>query len=372
MASRETLRRPSRRGAADRRSCRRLRARLPSAGASRKRARAAARRYARQVRAQRLHPHRSRRQDDARHAAGRDGPGRLYRARDDPRRRTRCRFLAGRAGARAAERQALRQSAYSAFRPPAIPIPSGHGGSRCARPARRRARCWCRPPRSNGRSIRQAAPRRTAGSFMRRAGGRSPTALWSMRRARCSAAATCRRSKIPKNFVLIGKPLKRLDTPDKVNGKAVYGIDAMLPGMKFATIAACPVLGGKVAHVDDSAAKTIPGVQKVVVLDDLVAVVGDHMWAAKKGLDALDRHLERRPECGRSARGYLEELRAASKKDGAVAKSRGDIAKGLATGEQIRGRIRTSVSRACDDGADELHGTCSRPARAKSGPARRS
>src|ERR1700726_4949193 len=93
--------------------------------------------------------------------------------------------------------------------------------------------------------------------------------------------------KDPNNFVLIGKPLKRLDTPDKANGKAVYGIDAIQPGMKFATVAACPVFGGKVGKVDDSAAKKILGVQKIVVLDDMVAVVGDHMWAAKKGLDAL-------------------------------------------------------------------------------------
>src|SRR6202167_3226878 len=93
--------------------------------------------------------------------------------------------------------------------------------------------------------------------------------------------------KEPRDFVLIGKPLKRLDTPDKVNGSAVYGIDAMLPGMKFATLKTCPVFGGKVAKVDDSAASKIPGVRKIVVLDDLVAVVGDHMWAAKKGLDAL-------------------------------------------------------------------------------------
>ena len=73
--------------------------------------------------------------------------------------------------------------------------------------------------------------------------------------------------KDPKDFVLIGKPLKRLDTPDKVNGKAVYGIDAMLPGMKFATLKTCPVFGGKVAKVDDSAARKIPGVRKIVVLD---------------------------------------------------------------------------------------------------------
>jgi len=88
--------------------------------------------------------------------------------------------------------------------------------------------------------------------------------------------------KDPKNFTLIGKSLKRLDTPNKTDGKVVYGIDAMLPGMKFATLAQCPVFGGKIAHVDDSAAKKVPGVQHVVVLDDLVAVVGDHMWAAKR------------------------------------------------------------------------------------------
>src|SRR5439155_5167884 len=86
----------------------------------------------------------------------------------------------------------------------------------------------------------------------------------------------------PKDFVYIGQPLKRLDTPDKVNGKAVYGIDAMLPGMTFATVAACPVFGGKVGKVDDAAAKKVAGVRKIVVLDDMVAVVGDHMWAAKK------------------------------------------------------------------------------------------
>src|SRR6185369_15090017 len=60
--------------------------------------------------------------------------------------------------------------------------------------------------------------------------------------------------KDPKDFVYIGQPLKRLDTPDKVNGKAVYGIDAILPNMKFATVAACPVFGGKVGKVDDAAA----------------------------------------------------------------------------------------------------------------------
>jgi isoquinoline 1-oxidoreductase beta subunit len=141
--------------------------------------------------------------------------------------------------------------------------------------------------------------------------------------------------KDPKDFALIGKPLKRLDTPDKANGKAVYGIDAMLPGMKFATLAACPVFGGKVGKVDDSAAKKIPGVQKIVVLDDLVAVVGDHMWAAKKGLEALVVTWDEGPNANISSKDVWQHLRAASEKDGAVAKSVGDIGKGLATGERF-------------------------------------
>src|SRR6266851_4285950 len=141
--------------------------------------------------------------------------------------------------------------------------------------------------------------------------------------------------KDPKDFALIGKPLKRFDTPDKVNGKAVYGIDAMLPGMKFATLAACPVFGGKVGKVDDSAAKKIPGVQKIVVLDDLVAVVGDHMWATKQGLDALDITWDEGANARISSKDIWQNLRAASEKDGVVARSEGDIAKGLATGERM-------------------------------------
>jgi isoquinoline 1-oxidoreductase beta subunit len=141
--------------------------------------------------------------------------------------------------------------------------------------------------------------------------------------------------KDPKNFVYIGQPLKRLDTPDKVNGKAVYGIDAILPDMKFATVAACPVFGGKVGKVDDSAAKKIPGVRKIVVLDDMVAVVGDHMWAAKKGLDALKIEWDEGPNAKISSNDIWQDLRKASEKDGAVAKSEGDIAKGLATGDRL-------------------------------------
>jgi isoquinoline 1-oxidoreductase beta subunit len=143
--------------------------------------------------------------------------------------------------------------------------------------------------------------------------------------------------KDPKDFKLIGKPLKRLDTPNKTDGKVIYGIDAMLPGMKFATLAQSPVFGGKVAHVDDSAATKIPGVQKVVVLDDLVAVVGDHFWAAKTGLDALVITWDEGANAKINSSDIWDDLRAASKKDGAVAKSVGDVAKGLSQGDRYEG-----------------------------------
>ncbi|HEY3695051.1 xanthine dehydrogenase family protein molybdopterin-binding subunit [Phenylobacterium sp.] len=93
--------------------------------------------------------------------------------------------------------------------------------------------------------------------------------------------------KDPKDFKLIGRSLHRLDAPDKASGKAMFGIDVMRPGMKFATLASSPTFGGKVLRVDDSAARGVPGVRQIVVLDDLVAVVGDHYWAAKQGLDSL-------------------------------------------------------------------------------------
>jgi isoquinoline 1-oxidoreductase subunit beta len=141
--------------------------------------------------------------------------------------------------------------------------------------------------------------------------------------------------KNPKDFTLIGKPLKRLDTPGKIDGKVIYGIDAMLPGMKFATLAMSPVFGGKVAHVDDGAAKAVAGVQQVIVLDDLVAVVGDHMWAAKKGLDALVTTWDEGPNAQVNSAAIWADLRAASTKDGVVAKSVGDVAKGLSQGDRL-------------------------------------
>src|ERR1700719_3726349 len=142
--------------------------------------------------------------------------------------------------------------------------------------------------------------------------------------------------KDPKNFTLIGKSLKRLDTPHKVDGGVVYGIDVMLPGMKFATLAASPVFGGKVAHVDPAPASRIPGVRKVVVLDDMVAVVGDHMWAAKQGLQALDITWNEGPNAAVSSADIWQDLRKASEGSGAVAKNAGDVDKALSQGEKYQ------------------------------------
>src|SRR4030095_13825102 len=92
--------------------------------------------------------------------------------------------------------------------------------------------------------------------------------------------------KDPNDFRLIGTPAKRLDSPDKVNGKAIFGIDVRPPGVKIAAVAASPVLGGRVKSVNESKANAVPGVRQGVQLDDVVAVVADHMGAAKQGLAA--------------------------------------------------------------------------------------
>ncbi|HEY9133325.1 MAG TPA: molybdopterin cofactor-binding domain-containing protein [Dyella sp.] len=94
--------------------------------------------------------------------------------------------------------------------------------------------------------------------------------------------------KDPKDFTLIGKPLRRVDSADKVKGSTQFGLDVRLPGMKIAAVKACPTLGGKFVAVDDKPARAVPGVVDVLHIGDAVAVVGDHYWAAKRGLEALD------------------------------------------------------------------------------------
>ncbi|OLC58594.1 MAG: aldehyde dehydrogenase [Candidatus Rokubacteria bacterium 13_1_40CM_4_67_11] len=135
--------------------------------------------------------------------------------------------------------------------------------------------------------------------------------------------------KEPKDFTLIGTPAKRLDTPSKVNGTAQYGIDVRLPGMLIATVAASPVLGGKVAGVDEQKAKAVPGVRQIVRLEDAVAVLADHMWAAKQGLVALVIRWDDGPNAKVSTADIVQGLARASQTAGVTARRDGDLTSAL-------------------------------------------
>jgi isoquinoline 1-oxidoreductase beta subunit len=136
--------------------------------------------------------------------------------------------------------------------------------------------------------------------------------------------------KRPEDFRLIGTPAKRLDTPAKINGTALYGIDARPPGVKIATLAQSPAFGGRVKSVDDTEAKAVKGVRQIVRLDDAVAVVADHMGAAKKGLAALKIEWDDGPQARLSTKDIARELQNATEKPGAVAQNKGDADKAFA------------------------------------------
>jgi isoquinoline 1-oxidoreductase beta subunit len=136
--------------------------------------------------------------------------------------------------------------------------------------------------------------------------------------------------KDPKDFRLIGTPAKRLDVSGKVTGAALYGIDARVSGMKIATVAACPTLAGTLASVDDAKAKAVPGVRQVVTIDDAVAVVGDHMWAAKQGLAALEIAWNDGPNATLTTAEIARDHERASKGTAVVAKTTGDATTAMA------------------------------------------
>lgn len=138
--------------------------------------------------------------------------------------------------------------------------------------------------------------------------------------------------KDPARFRLLGKPTRRVDSPAKVNGSAKFGIDVTMPGLRFATLAASPVFGGTLRHVDDSQARTVPGVRQIVVLDDLVAVVADHMWAARQGLEALALDWTEGANAGVGQDRLWSDLEKGSQGPGVVAEKIGDAAHALSEG----------------------------------------
>lgn len=136
--------------------------------------------------------------------------------------------------------------------------------------------------------------------------------------------------KDPAKFTLIGQPVKRLDTRDKVNGKARFGIDARVPGMVYATIARCPVFGGKLASFDGAKAKAVPGVKDVLVVSTGVAAVGENTWAAMQGRKALEIQWDEGPNAGQNSAAISRMFAELARQPGAVAKTTGDAKKALA------------------------------------------
>ena len=130
-------------------------------------------------------------------------------------------------------------------------------------------------------------------------------------------------------FKLIGTSPRRLDLAGKVNGQAQYGIDVKLPGMKIATVRACPVFGGTLANVADENARAIPGIYRIVRLPDAVAVVADNTWTAMQGLNALQLQWDEGPHAQTTQRDITARLESDAQSPGIVALQRGAPADGL-------------------------------------------
>jgi isoquinoline 1-oxidoreductase beta subunit len=141
--------------------------------------------------------------------------------------------------------------------------------------------------------------------------------------------------KQPKDFRLVGKVTRRLDTQEKLNGSAEYGIDVQLPGMKIAALAISPVLGGRLAGLDDTAALKVAGVRKVVRLDDGAAVIADSYGAAHKALLLLDLRWEDGPNAKLSSADIVADMVRAADAGSAKVRSEGAPEKAFSSAARI-------------------------------------
>jgi isoquinoline 1-oxidoreductase subunit beta len=131
--------------------------------------------------------------------------------------------------------------------------------------------------------------------------------------------------KDPKDFKLLGKGAKRLDSPGKVNGTARFGMDVRLPGMLTAVVAHSPVAGGKVASFNADKAKAMPGVKHVVQIGSGVAVAATGYWAAKQGRDALEIQWDEGANAALSSENISKAMSELADKSGVVARKDGDV-----------------------------------------------
>jgi len=132
--------------------------------------------------------------------------------------------------------------------------------------------------------------------------------------------------KDPKDFKLIGKPIKRLDTPEKLNGGAVFGIDVKLPGMVTAVIARPPIFGAKMKSFDDARARSMPGVKKIVAIPAGVAVIADTFWQAKTAREALRVEWDDGAMQNFNTSEMMHQFRERAKAPGTSVRKDGDVA----------------------------------------------
>jgi isoquinoline 1-oxidoreductase beta subunit len=135
--------------------------------------------------------------------------------------------------------------------------------------------------------------------------------------------------KSPKDFKLIGKATKRLDTPAKINGSAQFGLDVYLPGMLTVLIARSPVFGGKVKRFDATEARKLPGVQGVYQVPTGIAVAASGFWPAKTARDLLEIEWDEGPGAALSTPKMRAEYLELAKQPGAIARKDGDTVQGF-------------------------------------------
>jgi len=170
--------------------------------------------------------------------------------------------------------------------------------------------------------------------------------------------------KPPTKFMVIGKEsMRRLDTPLKVSGKAVYGIDVKIPGMAIASLAQCPVIGGTPTSFDASAAMKVPGVIKVVQISDGVAVLAKDFYAARKGRDALKIVWNEGPNANLNTATIRKSLEESLAKKGATIKTAGNADAELAKGKVISAQyflpyLAHSTMEPVNCSADVSNGKC--------------
>ena len=131
--------------------------------------------------------------------------------------------------------------------------------------------------------------------------------------------------KPPEAFTLVGTPKPRLDVPPKINGTAAYGIDTKVPDMVYAAVVGCPVPGGTLKSIDDSAARAMRGVVAVVNLDNAVAVVADRFWRAQKAKEALKVEWNPGAGAGSNSGQFAQAYRDALDGPAATARNEGNV-----------------------------------------------